>query len=55
MAQQSERVSRIVANLLTFARRSQMEVSPVDVGELLDTATELAQFRLRNGTIRFAV
>ncbi len=52
IAQQAERVSRIVANLLTFARRSRMEVSRVNVGELLDTATQLTQFRLRNGAIR---
>lgn len=52
VAQEAERVSRIVGNLLTFARRSRLEVSRVDVPELLDTATQLIQFRLRDGTIR---
>jgi signal transduction histidine kinase len=51
IAQQAERVSRIVANLLTFARRSRMEVSRVNVAQLLDTATQLTQFRWRNGAI----
>ncbi len=51
IAQQAERVSRIVGNLLKFARQSHLEVSQLDVGELLDTATGLVQFRLRKNGI----
>jgi two-component system NtrC family sensor kinase len=52
IAQQAERVSRIVSNLLTFARHSHLEVSRVDVGELLEAAAQLSEFRLRDGAIR---
>jgi two-component system, NtrC family, sensor kinase len=52
IAQQAERVSRIVSNLLTFARHSHLEVSRVDVGELLETAAQLTEFRLRDSAIR---
>ncbi len=52
IAQQAQRVSRIVGNLLTFARRSQLEINRLDISELLDTATQLTEFRLRNGAIR---
>ncbi len=51
IAQQAERVSRIVRNLLMFARQSDLEVSRVDVGELLDTALLLVQFRLRDSGV----
>jgi two-component system NtrC family sensor kinase len=52
ITQQAERVSRIVSNLLTFARHSHLEVSRVDVGELLETAAQLTEFRLRDSAIR---
>lgn len=52
IAQQAERVSRILRNLLMFARQSNLEVSRVDVGELLDTALLLVQFRLRDSEVR---
>lgn len=52
IAQQSERVSKIVRNLLTFARQSHLELSSVDVGELLDTAITLVQYRLIDNAIR---
>lgn len=52
MAQQAERVAKIVQNLLTFARKSQLEMSRVNVRELLDTATALAEYRLKNTPIR---
>lgn len=52
IAQQADRVSRIVSNLLTFARHSHLEVSRVDVGELLETAAQLTEFRLRDSAIR---
>ncbi len=47
IAQQAERVSRIVGNLLTFARQSHLEVSRVDVAEVLDAALLLVGFRLQ--------
>ena len=52
IAKQAQRVSRIVGNLLTFARQSHLEVSRVDVGELLKAATLLVEFRLRDSAIR---
>ncbi len=51
IAQQAERVSKIVGNLLTFARESHLELSPVDVAELLDTAITLVQYRLSDNAI----
>jgi signal transduction histidine kinase len=51
IAQQAERVSKIVGNLLTFARESHLELSRVEVGELLDTAITLVQYRLRDNAI----
>ncbi len=51
IAQQAERVSRTVRNLLMFARQSNLEVSRVDVGELLDAAVLLVQFRMRDSGI----
>lgn len=51
IAQQAERVSKIVGNLLTFARESHLELSPVDVAELLDTAITLVQYRVSDNAI----
>jgi two-component system NtrC family sensor kinase len=51
MAQQADRVSKIVQNLLIFARKSQLELSWVDVGELLRAAITLAQYRLADSAI----
>jgi signal transduction histidine kinase len=51
MAQQAERVSKIVRNLLIFARKSQLELSWVDVGEPLHAAITLAQYRLQECAI----
>ncbi len=52
IVQQAQRVSRIVGSLLTFSRQSHLEPSRVDVGELLETALTLVQYRLTNGAIR---
>lgn len=38
---QSQRISRIVRNLLHFARRPEPELRPVEVGEVVDRALEL--------------
>ncbi len=51
IAQQAQRVSKIVGNLLTFARESHLELSPVDVAELLDTAITLVEYRLSDNAI----
>lgn len=53
IAQQAERVSKIVRNLLTFARQSHLELSRTEVEEILDTAISLVQYRLRDNGIRF--
>lgn len=52
MATQAQRASRIVGNLLTFARQSRLELSRVDVGELLEMAIGLVHYRLDHGTVR---
>jgi signal transduction histidine kinase len=52
IVQQAQRVAKIVGNLLTFSRQSRLELSRVDVGELLETAFSLLQHRLHNGDIR---
>ncbi len=51
IVQQAHRVTRIVGNLLTFSRQSHLEPSRVDVGELLETAITLVQYRLTKGAI----
>ncbi|MBI4462813.1 MAG: hypothetical protein HY653_07910 [Acidobacteria bacterium] len=52
IAQQAERVSKIVGNLLTFARHSHLELGRVEVGEVLNTALSLVQYRFRENSIR---
>ncbi|MBI3492012.1 MAG: hypothetical protein HY047_09560 [Acidobacteria bacterium] len=52
IAKQAQRASRIVSNLLTFARQTRLELSRADVGELLETAIELLHYRLNHGTIQ---
>lgn len=52
IAQQAERVSKVVRNLLTFARQAHLELSRAEVGEVLDTAISLVQYRLRDNGIR---
>lgn len=52
IAQQAQRVSKIVGNLLTFSRQSRLHLGQVDVGELLETAAGLVQYRLRESRIR---
>lgn len=52
IATQAQRASRIVGNLLTFARQSRLELSHVDVGELLEMAIGLVHYRLDHGTVQ---
>lgn len=52
IAQQAERVSKIVGDLLTFARHSRLELSRVEVSEVLNTALSLVQYRFRENGIR---
>jgi signal transduction histidine kinase len=54
IVQQAQRVAKIVGNLLTFSRQSRLELSRVDVGELLEMAFALLQHRLKNSDIRLA-
>jgi signal transduction histidine kinase len=51
MAQELERMSTLVANLLAFSRRSQPQISTVDMGEEIDTTLELIHYHLRNHRI----
>jgi signal transduction histidine kinase len=51
IAQQAQRVSNVVKNLLTFSRQSHLELSQVDVGELLETALTLVQYRMTSGAV----
>ena len=51
MAQELERMSILVANLLAFSRRSQPQISTVDMGEEIDTTLELIHYHLRNHRI----
>lgn len=53
IAQQAQRVSKIVGNLLTFSRQSHLELSWVDVAKLLETAITLVQYRQIDGAIQF--
>jgi signal transduction histidine kinase len=48
---QAERISDTVTKLLTFSRQSRMEISPVDVNEIIEKALSLIQFRLKNTSI----
>lgn len=52
IAQQAERVSKIVGNLLRLSRQSHLELTRADVAELLETAITLVQHRLREGEIQ---
>lgn len=52
IAQQAERVSALVGGLLSFSRQSQLHLSQLDIGELLKTALDLVQYRLKDGRIQ---
>ena len=52
IAQQAERVSKTVRNLLTFGRQSRFELGRVDVRELLEAAISLVQCRLKAQDVR---
>ena len=48
---QAERISVIVNKLLTFSRKSRMDLSLVDVTQVVSTALDLMEFRLRSGPV----
>ncbi|MFB3917522.1 MAG: sensor histidine kinase [Terriglobales bacterium] len=52
IANQAERVSRIVSGLLNFSRQSQLHLSQVEVAGVLETAITLIQHRLDDHGIR---
>lgn len=52
IAGQAQRASKIVNDLLTFARQSRLELNRVDVGELLETAIGLLHYRFNDGAIQ---
>jgi two-component system NtrC family sensor kinase len=45
--EQAERASRIVRNLLTFARKEPAERSPVDLNDVIQTTLQLMEYDLR--------
>ena len=54
IAQQAQRVSNVVTNLLTFSRRSQLALSRVDVGDVLETAISLVEYRFTKNAVRLS-
>ncbi len=51
IARQAERVARLVGGLLSFSRQSQLHLSTLNIRELLETAFDLVQYRLKDGAI----
>ncbi len=51
---ETDRCSKIVANLLTFSRRSPVSVGPVSIHDMLDRSIVLARHRLELGNITLA-
>lgn len=51
IAQQAERASKIVRNLLIFSRQTHLELSRVNLREVLETAISLVQYRLRESGV----
>ena len=54
-SREAERCSRIVGNLLSFARQNQMAPRVVDLGELLDTTVTLTAHRMKLGEVDLLV
>jgi signal transduction histidine kinase len=52
IVKQAERVTNLVAGLLSFSRQSQLHIGELQVRELLDTALDLVHFRIESGAIR---
>ncbi len=52
---ETERISQIVSNLLTFSRKSSMSFEPVDVTELIHRCTLLSQHKLELQNISLSV
>ncbi|MBZ5564817.1 MAG: hypothetical protein LAP13_20650 [Acidobacteriia bacterium] len=51
IARQAERVAKLVGGLLSFSRQSQLHMSTLNIRELLETAFDLVQYRLKDGAI----
>lgn len=49
---ESERASKIIRNLLTFARRYKPEKNPVDINEVLESTFDLRGYDLRVNNVR---
>ena len=48
---QAERIAGIVNKLLTFSRKSRMELDFIDVNEIVDSSLALMEFRLKGGKV----
>lgn len=55
IVKQAERVAALVGGLLSFSRQSQMHFGQVNVEELLDTAIDLVQYRLKGCAIQVSL
>lgn len=51
IVKQAERVAALVGGLLSFSRQSKLHMTQVNVRELLDTALELIEFRLKGSQV----
>ena len=51
IARQAERVAKLVGGLLSFSRQSQLHMSTLNIRELLETAFDLVQYRLKDGAV----
>ncbi len=52
IGQEVERMGKLVTNLLQFSRRSQKEISTVDIHEEIENTVELVHYHLRKNDIR---
>lgn len=52
IAEQAERASKIVRNLLFFSRQSHLELRQVNLREVIEAAIALVEYRVGNGAIR---
>ncbi len=53
IARQAERVAKLVGGLLSFSRQTQLHMSTLNIRELLETAFDLVQYRLKGAiTVR---
>jgi signal transduction histidine kinase len=52
IGQEVERMGNLVTNLLQFSRRSQKQISTVDIGEEIEKTVELIHYHLRKNNIQ---